>query len=73
MVIDAPSLTVVRAVADPVDAVERAILSEAQAMLQELTRALDRKVAVLVAERLAPLDPVEAQNFMADFRRGELQ
>ena len=72
MVTDAPSMTVVRAVADPVDAVERAILREAQGMLQRLTRQLDIRVAALVADRLAPIDRNEARRFMADFRRGEL-
>jgi hypothetical protein len=72
MVNDAPSLTVVRAVADPVDAIERAILREAQNMLRRLTRQLDTRVAILVNNRLAPIDRNEARRFMADFRRGEL-
>jgi hypothetical protein len=72
MVVGAESMTVVRAVSDPVDAVERAILRDAQVMLQRLTRRLDTQVARLVATRLAPIDRAEARRFMADFRRGEL-
>ena len=72
MVDEAPGLTVVRAVKDPVDAVERAILREAQAMLGRFAQEIDRRVAALVADRLAPIDRDEAKRFMADFRRAEL-
>ena len=72
LVDEAPSLTVVRAVADPVDAIERAILREAQAMLGRFAQEIDRRVAALVADRLAPIDRDEARRFMADFRQGEL-
>ena len=72
LVDEAPSLTVVRAVADPVDAIERAILHEAQTMLGRFAQEIDRRVAALVAVRLAPIDRDEARRFMADFRQGEL-
>jgi hypothetical protein len=52
--------------------VERAILREAQTLLNELRHELDAKVAALVAERLAPLDAVEARIFLGEFKRGDL-
>lgn len=72
MVTNAPTLTVVRAVPDPVYQIEQGILRDAQIILRRLTRRLDAEVARLVAARLTPLDAAEARRFLRDFRSGEL-